>query len=419
MQNLTFLFIFLFHVTGMAKTIILYPGQSETIRDSGSLWLEPNKIIKVTETKGGFSIKGIRKGSTYLRAGKLPFEIHVLSLSQERTYHRLTAILNQTLGLEIQVKDEQIQIIGRLVRWEDWLKLSTSCQTESCDYLFNAELSDELKTKSSNELSNQFSRIGLPPQKFLFQNGVSILVNPKSDQKNKIIFLAKSFGIQPTITPQSIDLAPLIKVQITVAEVKRSESLHYGLKWPSQYAAKLLPNTPTADSEPLTIQALEEKGVAKVLASPTILCRSGKSADFLAGGEFPIKIINFKSQDVVWKKHGILLKVSPIADFSGKMSILIETEVSIPDWANRVDGIPGLSTNRIQSYFDLSSSRTIALSGLIKSEEGTKSSGLPGLGSIPILGALFSSKDFTENRTELVVFVKPEVVSPGSLEAEQ
>jgi len=124
-------------------------------------------------------------------------------------------------------------------------------------------------------------------------------------------------------------------------------------------------------------------------------------------------------QDVVWKKYGIIMKVKPRADFSGKMSISIETEVSSIDPSTVGEGVPALFTNKIQSHFDLNESRVIALSGLIKNEQSESSKGLPGLSRIPILGALFSSKDFRDNRTELVVFVRPEVLSPGSLEAQQ
>ena len=164
---------------------------------------------------------------------------------------------------------------------------------------------------------------------------------------------------------------------------------------------------------------LEKNGFAKVLASPNILCRSGKEAHFFAGGELPITIVNYKVQDVVWKKYGIILKVKPKADFSGKMSISIETEVSSIDPSTEGKGVPALFTNKIQSHFDLTESRLIALSGLIKNEQSENSSGLPGLARLPVLGPLFSSKEFRDDRTELVVFVQPEVISPGSLEAQQ
>ena len=67
----------------------------------------------------------------------------------------------------------------------------------------------------------------------------------------------------------------------------------------------------------MSAQFLESHGIGHVLASPNLICRSGKEAEFLAGGEIPLKIINIKMQDVVWKKYGILLKIQPQGGFSG------------------------------------------------------------------------------------------------------
>ena len=138
----------------------------------------------------------------------------------------------------------------------------------------------------------------------------------------------------------------------------------------------------------------------------------------MAGGEFPIKLTSFGSSGVTWKNYGVLLKVKPLADSTGRMSIEIETEVSALDDANKVDGIPGLLTNRMKTHFDLSTSRTIALSGLIKNDLSRQTSGLPGLSSIPILGSLFSSTDFKDNQSELVIFVTPAVSRPDDEDLE-
>lgn len=402
---------------GIAGELALKIGETQFIKSSGKAWIEKAKIIQVTEQRNGFQLKGLRPGSSLVKLGGKSFEVDVLSPVQERTWIRLQAAIAKTLNLELKIKSGKIRVFGKLLRWQDWDTLYRSCENRDCEYSLETTFAPEVKAQIARQISQLFMRLGLPPQNLLFENQVRALVDKKNDQSSRIAKTLKALGIEVIESKNSVELAPLVKVQITVAEVKRSETLKYGIDWPSSYSAKLLPKvTVGTDSQALTIQALEEQGLAKVLATPTLLCRSGKSASFLAGGEFPIKIVNFKTQDVIWKKYGILLKIAPLADYSGKMSISIETEVSSIDPSHTVDGVPGLYTNRIQSYFDLSESRTIALSGLIKSEQSEASSGLPALSRIPILGALFSSKDFRENRTELVVFVKPEVVSPGTLE---
>ena len=281
-------------------------------------------------------------------------------------------------------------------------------------------MSSSMQASVQNRISDILNSQGLPMQNLLFRGSIQALIADKSEFHTALTDTLHSFGIVVNKSKDNIDISPLIKVQITVAEVRKGSLLSYGVDWPNSYSAQILPKVfGGEDAQSINFRFLESQGLAKVLASPNILCRSGKEANFLAGGEIPIKIINYKTQDVIWKQYGIVLKVQPRADLSGKMSIALESEVSSLDDAHAVDGVPGILTNKIQSTFDLSETRTIALSGLIKSEQSHKSQGLPGLSHIPILGDLFASKDFQENRTELVVFVRPEIVSSGSLEAKR
>lgn len=205
-------------------------------------------------------------------------------------------------------------------------------------------------------------------------------------------------------------MEPSIRVHITVAEISKSTTRTLGLQWPGTAKFDILP-TGLVNAETLqaTLSALESQGKAKLLASPNLICRSGKEAEFLAGGEFPIRIKGFGTQDVHWKRFGVLLRIKPFADSSGKMSLSLETEVS--SLGEMIDGIPTIKANRVSSHFDLSHSQVIALSGLLRDQNSKGASGLPWLTQIPILGALFSSQDYLEEKTELVIFVRPSLIN--------
>jgi pilus assembly protein CpaC len=415
-------FILLMPVTEIwAQEINLSPGESRQINSHGQAWVEKAKIIQVSEAHGGFKIKALKPGSSLLKIGRKQFQIFVLSAAQERAKLFLQPALLQTMNLNLKIKKGKVLVQGQLVLVEDLLKLYQACENNDCEYSLEIKTRREIYEQLQKLIERTFRRNGLAPQRLVFGDHISALVSENSTQSKASVTILKNWGIEPILSSENIELAPLIKVQITIAEVRKDAAMKYGVQWPGSYHAQVLPTDAAAgfgEGEAFGLHMLESEGVGKILASPNILCRSGKSAEFVAGGEFPIKIINAKMQDVLWKRYGIVLKVSPKADYSGKMSISIETEVSSIDTSRTIDQVPGLFTNRLQSHFDLSETRVIALSGLIKSEQGQASQGLPGLSQIPILGALFSSKDFKENRTELVVFVKPEVVSPGSLEAE-
>ena len=103
------------------------------------------------------------------------------------------------------------------------------------------------------------------------------------------------------------------------------------------------------------------------------------------------------------------MKMIAKVDLTQKLSIKIEAEISSLDRSVSVEGIPGLKTNRVKSHFDLSSPKTIALSGLIRAEEARAQDGLLGIQHLPILGKLFSSREFQREQTELIILVRPRV----------
>jgi pilus assembly protein CpaC len=402
-----------------AKEIILNPGETKPVPAHGKAWVEKSKVLQLQDRGSSFVLKGLKPGTSLLKVGKDSYDVSVLSPSQEKAYRLLKPAVEKSLNLELSLSDGKVRVKGHLIRWADWEKLYRACQSKDCDYSMEATMDPSLKSSAQKKIGHFFQQHGLPPQNLMFDEQIQALVSAKGEVSAQSTKILKAFGILPIQSSSNLDLEPMVKVQITVAEVKKAETLNYGIKWPPSYEAQILPSYVQNSKALLDIHFLESHGLAKVLASPNILCRSGKDANFFAGGEFPIKILNYKIQDIVWRKYGIQLKVKPQADYSGKMSISLETEVSSIDKANGIDGIPALYSNKIQSHFDLNESRIIALSGLIKNEQAQQSDGLPGLSRLPVLGALFSSKDFSDNRTELVVFVKPEVISPGTLEAKQ
>lgn len=393
------------------EKIEMIEGARLRLKFQGHAWIEDGSILKMERNQGQWELQALKPGRSEFEVGDKKFLATVISRLQNRTFETLSKATAKTLQLRVQQKNDRIVVDGRLLRWQDWKSLADACAIDTCDYEMQATASIEVQNQLKKEIALQFQKYSLHPYRLEFTDRLQIHVSPKIPQFDKLSVLAARYGIAVIKDVTSIELQPLVKVQIIVAEVKKDAFLNYGVQWPSNYSAQIVPGTTTQEASgvALNLQALESSGLGKVLARPNLLCRSGKEAEFVAGGEFPIKIMNFKTQDVVWKRYGILLKIKPLADFSGRMSISIETEISSLD-GHAVEGIPGLLTNRVQSHFDLTESKTIALSGLIKSESTESQAGLPGLSRLPILGALFSSKEFRENKTELVIFVRPEIV---------
>lgn len=165
------------------------------------------------------------------------------------------------------------------------------------------------------------------------------------------------------------------------------------------------------------IEALQRDGVVRTLAEPTLTAISGENASFLAGGEFPIPVgQNDGEISIEFKKFGVGLDFTPVVLSGGRISLRVKTEVSelSSDGAITTSGIAvsALKVRRAESTLELPSGGTLVMAGLLKESYKQSIDGIPGLMQLPILGALFKSRDFLRQQTELAVFVTPYVVSP-------
>ncbi len=168
------------------------------------------------------------------------------------------------------------------------------------------------------------------------------------------------------------------------------------------------------------LDLMAEDGKAAILASPQLSARNGATAEFLAGGELPYAVTNgLGGTSVLFKRYGIKMLISPKVGKNGVIRATIDSEVSSVDPSISTSFGPALLTRNAKTEFNLRSGETMVLAGLISRKTSNDIVKLPFLGDIPILGALFRSKRFQNDETELVVFVTPTVVdaqSPGLVE---
>ncbi len=183
----------------------------------------------------------------------------------------------------------------------------------------------------------------------------------------------------------------------------------------------LLSSFGTADFMAL-LQAQEEQGKVRTLAEPNIMAGNKEDASFLAGGEIPVPIAQnavpgqVAAVTIQFREFGIRLAFNGEIVSDSLIRLKITPEVSTLDYANAVvlSGfrIPALRTRRVESTLDVKRDQSLVISGLFNDERQQVRSGIPGLKDLPILGALFSSRSWQRNETELVVIVTPIVVDP-------
>ncbi len=395
--------------------IVLGLGDSATIpiSKSGSVRLQNGTVLNVQDLGNRLLVSGKKLGTALIRAGKSTVEVLVVPRPLRERFSELRELLKKTQGLSLGIRDQQIEVTGELEKFEDWVSVSRIFQNSET-YRMRAKVKGELQKKAQSYFSEIMTREKLFVTSVDFEAWPHLLLaNPKDTTLSRYREAMRPFGIAIQATSDLIEDTPMIRVQILVAEVKKRFAQTLGIKWPDGLSGQLLDSGHigiSRDQLNLKIQTLEQAGSGKILANPTLLCRSGKEAEFLAGGEVPIKISNDRKFGVIWKKYGVLLRIKPLADDKGKMRVELETEVSTIDHSTVVEGTPSFLTNRIQSHFDLSQTRTIALSGLIRNDQSESRDGLPWLSRIPVLGLLFSSQEFREDKTELMMFVTPSIV---------
>ncbi|MEM8617868.1 MAG: type II and III secretion system protein family protein, partial [Pseudomonadota bacterium] len=181
------------------------------------------------------------------------------------------------------------------------------------------------------------------------------------------------------------------------------------------------------------IDALERVGIVRTLAEPNITAVSGESGNFLAGGEFPVPVGQDQNGQISieFKPFGVGLAFTPVVLSEGRISLKVSTEISELTTQGAFQGqsvagvdndgnvitaqtltIPALTVRRAESTVELPSGGSMMLAGLIQSRSRQAIDQLPGIKKLPVIGALFQSRDFINEETEMVVIVTPYLVDP-------
>ncbi len=166
------------------------------------------------------------------------------------------------------------------------------------------------------------------------------------------------------------------------------------------------------------IDSLNQNGLVRLLAEPNLTAISGETASFLAGGEFPVPIDTDDGIAIEFKEFGVQLNFTPTIVGDGRINLHVRPEVSATSNANAVvtasGTVPSLVSRRAETTVELGSGQAFAIGGLLRVDDRYDIDKQPGLGDIPILGALFRSSSFQREESELVIIVTPYLVNPAS-----
>jgi pilus assembly protein CpaC len=169
------------------------------------------------------------------------------------------------------------------------------------------------------------------------------------------------------------------------------------------------------------LRFLEDEGLARILAEPRLVTQSGQEASFLAGGEFPIPVPDEDGITIEFREFGVALRFTPVVMSDGKISLRVAPSVSdiaststIPAAiSGEYYNVPNLTTRKLETTVQLYDGQTLALAGLLQDNLRESVSKIPGLGDLPIIGALFRSTTYSQDKTDLLIAVTPHLVKPS------
>ncbi|MGM0429253.1 MAG: type II and III secretion system protein family protein [Pseudomonadota bacterium] len=208
--------------------------------------------------------------------------------------------------------------------------------------------------------------------------------------------------------------APMLTLRVNILETKRQYLEDIGVRWQGTTSGPTFSSALSGlfewDAEINSqLMLMQRRGLAKLLANPTLSTQSGEKATFLAGGELPIpQVVAQGMQDVTFREYGIKLIIEPIVLAGNKIKTRLHAELSNIDPAVSVSGVPGILSRRTESVFLSNDGDTMVLSGLLSTDESAQEDRVPGIGELPVIENAFKSQQSRNQATELVIMVTAE-----------
>jgi pilus assembly protein CpaC len=403
-----------------AKTLQLGVGKSVIVdlpEEAGEIYVGDPKIANaIVRSARRVYISGVANGQTSIfalaRDGR---KIATIEVSVGRDVGELSALLNAAIpGNDIHVRTVADKII-----------------------LTGSVASAEEAQKALDIASGFVDDLPAPSQSGA--GGVSISVGSGGGASNGSGGNAPNGSRGKVINSLTIRGLDQVSLHVTVAEIRREivKQLGVNMSGAGPNGSLTLDNPfaingAVATSEAMlnwvkgnqsfsaTLQAFERQGVAHTLAEPTVTAISGESAKFLAGGTVPIvsgescSTGNICTPTLVQQPYGVTLNFTPVVLSEGRIQLRIATEVTDVDYSTQISyagiSVPGFRTRNNTTTVELPSGGSIASAGLISTQTQQTVNGFPALMNLPVLGALFRSRDYLRNETELLIVVTPYIV---------
>lgn len=445
---------------GIPPSIVLYDGDVSVLKAPGiervavgdveiiSATLLKNEEVVITAQKAGETTVQI----WFEDDTRQQVSVVVAKANGYRQLGELKALLSDIPGLKIRTVGRQVVIEGRLSG--EYLNRAKEAAKFYDNVLVLAEEQSGAATKvdSADVLAEVRAMLGQIPGIKIKSVGRQIIIDGDLHQvdMSRIELLKDRYpDVLVLAQPMSEFLAPMIYFDVRITEFAKDDVEELGVNWSTSingptlafnadggtnkyYRGQFPSASGTFDTlnevvgdagshaywgiaSELTsrINLLEKNGSALTLASPRLGARSGGKAELTVGGQVPVVTSSINGPSVEYKDYGVLLNIEPQLYGSELIATRVLAEISQVDKANQVGDYPAFKTRRTENEVQLKVGETLVLSGLVSEDSQATIEGIVWLKDLPFIGSLFRNKSAKNNRTELVIFITPRLMTNG------
>ena len=359
--------------------------------------------------------------------------------TMDQTVTEIRSLLGAREGISVRTVGDRIFLEGEALTAEDHRRVEQVVALYPGVRSF-VRVSPQAREVVARHLTTLFAEAGLPNVQAQVVGGTTLLEGtvPSKTALEKVTIIAAALG-ERVENLVEVGLRPMVISEVHFVELRRSSILDLGVKLPLEVVGDIgvqagvqgvmgggsagTWEAAAGAASGFSLRAALDSGEGRLLAQPKLVCASGESAEFLAGGEVPLPMVTSTSLGVDYKPYGIGLRIRPIVDAAGNIDTEIEAEVSELDRSVAVavgteNSVPGFRNRKVRTRVAVKSGETIVLSGVFSRDEQKSVSKVPVLGHIPLIGELFKQRATDDIERELVVFVTPRLIHPGDTTSE-
>lgn len=371
-------------------------------------------------------IKGVSPGNSDLWVWKQDGSSEHRSIRVEKVSGgELSPLLEKALGhleeTEVILSGSGVILRGQVRTLRESARIHALIQGFPKEIHDETEVAETFLKESETRLDAWIKATPMASGLKLEREGQSLAVRGALARPSQLVLAEKEIR---RIFPQCLieldslpDTSPTVYFRVFLLELKKSRFHTLGVSWPATVEGAFRVTTAGVEdmlSLDLALNTLEGEGSLKILSNPELVVRAPGEAELFAGGELPIQSVSRFYSNVTWKSYGLTLHLKVAQSSGERVRLEIFTEVSHLDSGISLNQIPGIQSNRMKTEVDARYGVPLFLSGLLQHGMREQARGLPLLRQIPVLGALFGSEDYLQDRSELVAVLLPASAPPSN-----